>query len=216
MRIRIKICGITTREAADAAAALGIDAVGFVFADSPRKLDPHTAQRLTESLPPFVTRVGVFRYPQPAEVERVISVFDPHVIQTEPSADIAAAVAGRAEVLPVFHDGDDLLDRVAAYRTASRHDPTVLLEPPGRGGRGVVPDWSRAAVLARSVRLVLAGGLTPDSVTDAIRTVRPHAVDVSSGVESRPGVKDIRRMEAFVAAVRKVQGEMEPPLEIPS
>jgi phosphoribosylanthranilate isomerase len=216
MRVRIKICGLTTPAAAEAAAALGVDAVGFVFAQSPRRIEPDAARSLSARLSPFVTRVAVFRYPDPADVERVITAVAPQVIQTECSQEIEDTVARRAALLPVFHDGDDLVDRVTRYRDRSSSATTVLLEAPGRGGRGVAPDWSRAAQVARSVHLVLAGGLTPENVEDAIRAVHPYAVDVSSGVEAAPGEKDPRRMEQFVAAVRRAEQQLESTLEISS
>jgi phosphoribosylanthranilate isomerase len=103
----------------------------------------------------------------------------------------------------VVHDGDDLLARLPPGAG------TLLLEAPGRGGRGVAPDWGRAAILAGRVRLVLAGGLTPENVGEAIRRVRPYGVDVASGVESAPGVKDRARMFRFVAAVRRAEADLE-------
>jgi len=207
MHVRIKVCGITTPDAAAAASELGVDAVGFVFAESPRRVDVREALQLVEHLSPYVTTVAVFRHPRIDQLTKVLSAFRPHVVQTERTPVLADAVAGQAALLPVFHDGPDLAERVAQYASPT-HAPTVLLEAPGRGGRGVAPDWGRASDLARRVRLVLAGGLTPENVAEAIRTVRPFAVDVSSGVESEPGLKDPQRIEQFVTAVRTAQTQL--------
>jgi len=213
MHVRIKVCGITTPEAAAAASELGVDAVGFVFAKSPRRVDVGEAHRLIEYLSPFVTTVAVFRHPTVDEVISVVSSVRPNVVQTERTPVLADAVADQAALLPVYHDGPDLVERVAQYASRSP-TPTVLLEAPGRGGRGVAPDWGRASDVARRVRLVLAGGLTPENVEEAIRTVRPFAVDVSSGVESAPGRKDPQRIEQFVAAVRAAETQLTTGAEI--
>jgi phosphoribosylanthranilate isomerase len=134
-------------------------------------------------------------------------------VQAEPGPCVTAAAieACGARFLPVLHDGPALLRRrlpagigasARAAAGAAGDFGAVLLEARGRGGRGVAPDWARAARLARRVRLVLAGGLTPENVGAAIRRVRPYAVDVSSGVERAPGVKDTRLIRLFIAAVR--------------
>ncbi len=206
MRVRIKVCGITTPEAAVAASELGVDAVGFVFfAESPRHLTAERAVELASHLSPLVTRVAVFRHPRSSEIAEVVSRFCPQVIQAEPAAEVSAAIPSHILHLPVFHDGSDLEERVAKFAAQAGNDTTVVLEASGRGGRGLAPNWTTAAEMARSVRLVLAGGLTPDNVAEAIRSVRPYAVDVSSGVEARPGVKDPKLIEEFVTAVRDAQ-----------
>ena len=206
MRVRIKVCGITTPEAAVAASELGVDAVGFVFfAESPRHLVAERAMELVSYLSPLVTRVAVFRHPRSSEIAEVVSRLCPQVIQAEPAAEVSAAIPSHILHLPVFHDGSDLGERVAKFVAQAGNDATVVLEASGRGGRGLAPNWTRAAEMARSVRLVLAGGLTPDNVAEAIRSVRPYAVDVSSGVETKPGVKDPKLIEEFVTAVRDAQ-----------
>ncbi len=207
-RVRVKICGVTTEAAVDAAIAAGADAIGFVLAaDSPRRLDLAAARRLMMRVPPFVARVAVLRHPSAAEARAAIETLRPDLLQAEPSEEMSREIdAGappgeRARLLLVLHDGPDLLERLPIDA------PAVLLEAAGRGGRGVAPDTTRAAAMARRVRLVLAGGLTPENVGAAIAAVRPFAVDVSSGVESSPGVKDPRRIAAFIAAVRRAPEE---------
>ncbi len=215
MRVRIKICGITDPATAVAASDAGADAVGFVFyPPSPRNLEPDEAADLARHLSPLVTRVAVFRSPESREIIKVAARFHPHVIQVEPTADVVAAIPDGVAVLPVFHEGPHLEDEVAAVAAPSGAPPTIVLEAAGTGGRGLVPDWDRAARLARSTHLVLAGGLSPDNAADAIRTVRPWGVDVSSGVESSPGIKDPKLIAAFVAAVREADREISESMEI--
>jgi len=216
MRIRVKICGVTSAAALDAAVEAGADAIGFVLAPSPRRLRLEDAARLAARLPPFVTRVAVLRHPAVAAVRAACDALAPHLVQAEPVPGLSTAVraaAGCARLLPVLHDGPALLRRPLPSGPVNGGSSAVLLEARGRGGRGAVPDWARAALLARRVRLVLAGGLTPENVGEAIRKVRPYAVDVSSGVESAPGVKDPRLVRSFIdaahAAARDIEGEEE-------
>jgi phosphoribosylanthranilate isomerase len=193
--VRIKICGVTNGRSAAAAAAAGVDAVGFVFADSPRRLNPAEASRIAADLPPDIERVAVFRLASLDDVRRVLDEFAGAMVQTEPQADLVAALGSR--LLPVLHDGDTLERDSAAVPLGL----PVLLEAAGHGGRGIRPDWSRACRLARQRRTILAGGLHADNVLDAIRAVRPWGVDVSSGVETSPGVKSPDLIARFVRAV---------------
>jgi len=222
MRIRVKICGVTSAAAVDAAVDAGADAIGFVLAPSPRRLGLDAAARLAARMPPFVARVAVLRHTDAAAVRAACAAIAPHLMQAEPGPGVTAALlaACGAGFLPVLHDGPTLLRRrlPAGAGIGAGASPrgaagiafgAVLLEARGRGGRGITPDWARAARLARRVRLVLAGGLTPDNVGAAIRRVRPYAVDVSSGVERAPGVKDARLIRRFIAAVRDAAGAME-------
>ncbi len=197
MRVRVKICGVTTAAGAIAAARAGADAVGFVFADSPRRIEAGRAAELSRDLPPFVARVAVFHYPDAREVADVVRRLRPTVVQSEPVDGIREAIGGGVFWLPVLHDSPDVVSRAAAAKWTA-----LLLEAGGRGGRGIAPDWERAADLAGRVQLVLAGGLDAENVAAAIRRVRPFAVDVSSSVESEPGVKDPERIRRFIEAVR--------------
>ncbi len=205
--MQVKICGVRTREAALAAAQSGASAVGFVFADSPRRVTPAEAERLTAFLIPSVARVAVFRHPTEQEITEVLEVFPADFIQVEPGPETQAATGAGVRLLPVLHDGPGVLEQFSSLAPENRS--MVLLEAPGRGGRGIRPDWSRAERLAESVPLVLAGGLTPANVTQAIRHVRPAAVDVSSGVESRPGHKDPRLIREFVRIAIAADREIE-------
>ena len=205
MRVRIKVCGVTTPEAARAAVEVGVDALGFVFAESPRRLEITQALEIAAVVPPFVTRVAVFRHPTVEEVADVLAQFRPHLVQVELEDPLMQLLGDGRLMLPVFHDKegvDSEIERIVAKVPAL---PGVHFEAAGRGGRGVLPDWNRAARIARHAPLVLAGGLTPDNVAAGIRQVRPYAVDVSSGVESAPGIKDAQRVRRFVEAVKQAQ-----------
>jgi phosphoribosylanthranilate isomerase len=163
----------------------------------------------------MITRVAVFRHPSAASVSDVLRHFQPDVVQTEPSVDVTDVIGTSARLLPVFHDSQDLAQRVASYTTDRAPGDAVLLEAPGRGGRGEPPSWERAADVARITPLVLAGGLAPHNVVDAILKVRPHAVDVSSGVESKPGIKDPGLIAQFIEAARQAERQMDTPTELP-
>lgn len=195
--VTIKICGVRDAAAVRAAAEAGVDALGFVFADSPRRVTPEEARRIAADLPPEIERVAVFRSADADEVRRVLDAFPADRVQTEPtSALLAGPIADR--LLPVLHDDGTLAEQTAALSP----DRRVLLEAAGRGGRGLRPDWGRAAELAARRPLILAGGLDARNVQAALRRVRPVGVDVSSGVEDFPGRKSAARIAAFVAAVR--------------
>jgi len=200
--ISVKICGVRNAAGARAVAEVGADAVGFVFAESPRRVTPAEARRIAADLPPEIERVAVFRLARPDEIRRVLDHFAADRLQAEATpALLSGPFADR--LLPVVHD-DGTLDAQLAAVPDGR---PVLLEAAGRGGRGLRPDWNRAAALAAGRPLVLAGGLDPENVQAAIRRVRPAGVDVSSGVEDSPGRKSAGRIAAFVAAVRDLSLE---------
>lgn len=199
--MKIKICGVRDLATVSACARSGVDAVGFVFAASDRRIAPSEARRIAADLPGAVERVAVFRLAPLDEVRRALDVFPADRVQIEPERALLTEFGPR--LLPVLHDDGSLEARAAGL------DPEqpVVLEAAGRGGRGVRPDWTHAAALARQRPVILAGGLDPDNVATAIRTVRPWGVDVSSGVENARGVKSVARIEAFVAAARREFGE---------
>ena len=192
-----KICGITRLEDALAAARLGADWLGFNFwPRSRRYLPPAAAAEIIRALPPGVTPVGVFVDPTAAELAEAVRASGVRAAQLhgdEPPALCAAAPVPVVKGIRVTDARS--LAALAAYEVAG-----FLLDSatPGYGGSGTVFDWSVAAEAAASVPLWLAGGLTPENVGEAVRRVRPHGVDVASGVESSPGVKDVALMEAFI------------------
>lgn len=192
MPMWIKICGITTSEAVAAAIDARVDAIGFVFSPSVRRLAPHEAAALAAPARGRVRCVAVTRHPSQALVDEVIERFRPDELQTD-AADLAELrLPGTLSVLPVFRAGGSL--------PAKLPDP-LLFEGP-ESGAGRATDWTQAASLARASRLVLAGGLSPENLELAIAQVRPFGVDVSSGVEASPGVKSTARMSLFVDTAR--------------
>ena len=158
MNVRIKICGITTESVVEAACAFGVDAIGFVFADSPREVSPGRAAELVRHMSPFISAVAVFRYPTPRHVAETLAAFPADLVQTEISPALMEEIPDTVRVLPVCHDEED--DDASAMRNSqlSQTGGAILLEGTGRGGRGVSPDWDRAARLARRLPIVVAGG----------------------------------------------------------
>lgn len=197
MTVWVKICGLTSREAVQAAVEAGADAIGFVFAESPRQVTPGLAARLCEDLGRDIVRVAVMQHPEPQRWRAVREEFRPDWLQTD-AADFATLELGSdCEQLPVFRDSSPLLDEI------SEQIPSRLLYEGAQSGAGERADWSVAATLAGRTRLVLAGGLSAANVVEALQRVAPWGVDVSSGVERAPGEKDPERISAFIQKVRE-------------
>jgi phosphoribosylanthranilate isomerase len=202
-RTRIKFCGITRAEDALAAVALGVDALGFVFAaGSPRLLSLEAGAAIRCRLPPLVTAVTLLRNNPAEEVRAIIAALRPQLLQFHGDEDPRFCAAfGLPYMKAVGMKG---LDRPLAEIAGEYGDAAALLldgHAPGEpGGQGQSFDWSGIAAVGKPI--VLAGGLRPDNVAEAIRLARPYAVDVSSGIESAPGIKDSGKMEAFVRQVR--------------
>lgn len=194
----IKICGMTTPEAVAAALACEVNAIGFVFAPSVRRLTATRANELAASARHKVACVAVTRHPTRAEVDEILREFKPDILQTDIDDIEALQLPKTLSVLPVMRPGP---------RATCEMPGRVLFEGPVSGS-GQTTDWDVAAGLARRVELILAGGLDPLNVAAAIRHVRPFGVDVSSGVESGPGIKDTSKIEQFVAAARVVALEL--------
>ena len=200
MRVFVKICGVMTAAAVQAAVEAGADAIGFVFAPSPRRVIPEDAADLAARVPPGLVRVAVMRHPLPAEWQEVADIVRPDWLQTDARDFEWLKLPAGIESLPVYRDVPGLDTAMAA------REDRVLFES-AASGSGQSPDWNHARELARLVKLVLAGGLTPDNVAAAIGHVRPWGVDVSSGVEAAPGAKDPEKIRAFMAAVRQAERE---------
>jgi len=202
-RVRVKVCGLTRPQDAVAVEAAGADAVGVIFAPgSRRRVDLAQAAEVLSPLGPFVARVGVFVAPEPDALFAAVEVLRLHAVQLHgdlPVVDDAAwrALRERVAVIRAVVWSPDL-DLEALARAPV---DAVLVDGP-RAGSGEPFDWDGAGNLRRLPRWVLAGGLAPDNVARAIERLRPPAVDVASGVESAPGVKDPRQLAAFMAAVR--------------
>lgn len=197
----VKICGLKTEAAVKAAVDAGADALGFVFADSPRRVTPEHAATLVKGLPQQIAKVAVMLRPTPAEWNHVRDVFAPDWLQTDAEDFSPLQIPASVGRLPVYRD--------TATTDFDGYDfawpEHVLFEGP-RSGAGMLPNWDHAAQIARQTCVILAGGLAPENVREAILHVHPWGVDVSSGVEVSPGVKDVNRIAAFVAAAREVEG----------
>jgi len=200
-RPRIKICGITRLEDALAASRMGVDALGFVFyPKSPRYIEPQKAARIMRALPPFVSAVGLFVNPSQQQVDDVLNCCPLGVVQLhgDESPEFCLAQARRVIKAVAVHDAQDL-------RTVQQYPCSVLLDakaPAGvYGGTGKTFDWSCLQGFAHEYPLILAGGLNEHNIIEAL-AIRPwFAVDVSSGVELSPGVKDATLMHRFVNTV---------------
>lgn len=206
--VRVKVCGITNLDDALVAAAAGADALGFNFwPQSVRYIEPRLAAAIIAHLPPFVAPVGVFVNAAQAQVESIVRRTGLRAVQLhgEEGPEEAAALAA----LP--------LTVLKALRVGPRFEPQQLRRYAAaaaflldtdiqgqRGGTGRTFDWKRARAAGRYGRIFLAGGLTPETVADAIRQGQPYGVDVCTGVEQRPGVKDHRRLREFIERAKGV------------
>ena len=188
----IKICGLTTAAAVAAAIEARVDAIGFVFARSVRELTPESAAALARPARGRMRCVAVTHHPSQAAIDEIVRVFAPDLLQSDAEDLAQLRLPAALETLAVVREGGAL-----SLPLPGR----ILFEGPA-SGRGAVSDWSVAAALARRTQLVLAGGLNALNVADALAQVRPFGVDVSSGVEERPGVKSPAAIVSFVEAVR--------------
>jgi phosphoribosylanthranilate isomerase len=196
------MCGLTRVSDAHAAVAVGADALGFVFySPSPRAVTPDQARRIVSELPPFVTTVGLFVDEEAEIVRRVLSQIPLDLLQFHGQESAAyCRQFGRPWIKALaMREGLDLAAAVETYREAA----ALLLDafdPTRPGGTGQQFDWARIPPRL-APRIILAGGLTPANVAEAIRQVRPYAVDVSGGIEAGKGLKDEARMAAFIQGV---------------
>lgn len=196
----IKICGVTSPGAVEAAVEAGADAVGFVFAPSSRRVTTLRARECCVGMPKRVIRIAVMHHPDADLVAQVLEEFAPDWLQTDAEDFAAFDLPAGCGALPVFRTG-----RTPEH---GRLPPRLLFEGPVSGS-GETADWREARALAAGTHLVLAGGLNPDNVEDAIRAVKPWGIDVSSGVERAPGEKDALKIEQFVARARSAAAGIE-------
>ena len=198
----IKICGLTTPDAVAAALDAGVDAIGFVFAKSVRQVASDVACRLAAPARGRARCVAVTRHPSQQDIDDIISIFKPDVLQTDAQDLPNLRLPTQLQLLPVFRGiGDE-----------SNTLPSRLLFEGLTSGAGVPCDWTAAHRVARRTELVLAGGLNPANVAAAIAAVQPFGVDVSTGVEVRPGVKSPVEIANFVRAARDLSVVYEDPV----
>jgi phosphoribosylanthranilate isomerase len=195
----VKICGITTEEDALLAVALGADAVGFVFAPSPRQIAPQAAHDIVRRLPPEILTVGVFRDDLPERVLDQVHTSGVKAAQLHghEAPEVTRQVHERLRfVIKAFAAGSSDLRRAAAHGADA-----ILIDAP-RPGSGTLFDWGLVDDAPLDCRILLAGGLTPENVETAIHRVKPWGVDVSTGVEREPGRKDAVKLKAFIDAAK--------------
>jgi phosphoribosylanthranilate isomerase len=200
----VKICGITNEDDALLAIALDADAIGFVFAPSRRQVDTETVRDIIRRVPREVHTVGVFRNERPERIVEIVGRTGLRGVQMhghEPASEVAWVRERVQFVIQAFTAGDPAL----ADAAASAAD-IILLDSPDPGS-GKVFDWRLAEGAPRGKRILLAGGLTPANVGDAIRLVRPWGVDVASGVEHSPGRKDPAKLRRFIVAAREAAAD---------
>jgi phosphoribosylanthranilate isomerase len=196
----VKVCGMTTADSVEAALEAGADAIGFVFAPSIRRVTVELANRLAVPARGRVPCVAVMQHPSAAEVVEVLTGFRPDLLQTDVIDLLTLALPLELAVLPVLRTGSPIIEPLPAR---------MLYEGP-KSGTGIAANWQEAAALAKRAELVLAGGLNCANVAAAVATVRPFGVDVSSGVESTPGIKNATKILDFVTTARRAaRGELQ-------
>jgi phosphoribosylanthranilate isomerase len=197
MSVFVKICGLRAPEHVHAAIDAGADAVGFVFAESVRRVTPAEAMAISAHVPPHIKRVAVMLHPTNDEWQEVLSGFTPDVLQTDAEDFASLDVPESIERWPVFREGKGQPEARNTYVYEGKVS-----------GQGETVDWSRAATIACDGNMILAGGLAAANVVAAIVTVRPYGVDVSSAVESAPGQKDVRMINEFVSAAKAAEKDL--------
>jgi phosphoribosylanthranilate isomerase len=210
--VRVKICGITSVADAEMALEAGANALGFNFyPPSPRYIPPSHARRIVERMPAAVDAIGVFVNASYADTDEIALSTDLDVVQLhgEESLETVEQISNAWPLIKAFRVGPEF--QVAALEPYSKLTDFFLLDGFSteiRGGTGATFDWSLALPAKRYGRIFLSGGLTPENVAEAVRQVRPFAVDVCSGVEAEPGKKDAARMREFVKAVDAASREI--------
>lgn len=197
MSLLIKICGLSEEQHVAAAIGAGAGAVGFVFADSVRRISPQKAAAICGNVPGRIRRVAVMLHPSAEQWQEVLRDFGPDVLQADAEDFGSLDVPETVECWPVYREGQSRPNCEGVY----------VYEGP-RSGQGESVDWSKAAVLAARGQMVLAGGLAVHNVAEAVGTVRPYGVDVSSAVEISPGQKDSRLIGEFVVAAMAAEKDI--------
>jgi len=195
MKPFVKICGLKEREHIETAIEAGADALGFVFVESVRKLSIENAIKITENVPRCIFRVAVFLNPDSASWDTIAKEFKPDAIQTDASDFEFLSVPSGIDQWPVFreHQQNTNIPKEGPFIYEGRHS-----------GKGERVDWHQAAMIAKKGNLILAGGLNCNNVIEAIETVRPYGVDVSSAVESSPGRKDSKKIQEFIQSAKSI------------
>ena len=205
-RTRIKICGMTRKVDVDLAVQLGVDALGFVFVKtSPRYISPEDVREIIADVPPFVDTVGVFSNEDPAIVHEIVQYCGLSVVQLHGSEPPQYSDAINCRVIKAFRvSADTSAELLAVYKGAVDGFLLDAYQKGVAGGTGQIFDWGLVNILSPPGPVILAGGIKPENVGAAILEVAPFAVDLSSGVEIEPGVKDPQKIKDLMAEVRRV------------
>ncbi len=197
---KVKICGLTNLDDALAAAEMGADALGFVFATSTRKVTPQQVKEIADKLPPFITKVGVFsgREVSAQRIKEVLEYCGLHLAQLHGDIDPALC----RDLFPRCIRALQVKDEKTIQEELPAYKATAYLLDGSPGGEGRAFNWNIARAAKKYGLVILAGGLTSGNVGQAIEVVRPYAVDVSSGVESSPGKKDPHKMQLFIQTAK--------------
>jgi phosphoribosylanthranilate isomerase len=202
--VKVKICGIMNLEDAIAAADYGADSLGFVFfRESPRYIPISSAAEIIKNLPPFLTKVGVFVNEQPENIEHVITVTGIDVVQLHGEEPPERCSYTKKVIKAMRVETLESLAPLISYKGLISAFLLDAFTPGFFGGTGKIFNWDIAVEAKQFGRIILAGGLTPDNITEAVRRVRPYGVDVSSGIEFEKGRKDHKKMQLFIERAKK-------------
>ncbi len=203
--IKIKICGITNKEDALWAVNLKVDALGFIFADSPRRVSPEIVQAIIELLPPFISSVGVFVNEDREKVKEIAENCGLTTLQFHGQESSSYCKEFKQKVVKTFRVKDkSVLEKAVQYQDKVDGYLLDTYSPSKYGGTGKTFDWSIAKEIKEfGLPTILSGGLNSENIKEAISEVEPYAVDVSSGVEERPGKKSLEKLIDFVRIVRE-------------
>ncbi len=206
--IKIKICGITNKEDALWAVNLKVDALGFIFADSPRRVKPEIVQGIIELLPPFISSVGVFVNEDRKKVEEITESCGLTTLQFHGQESPSYCEGFKQKIVKALRiENKDILEKAVQYK--DKVDAYLLdtYSPSKYGGTGKTFDWCIAKEIKEfGLPIILSGGLNPENIREAISEVEPYGIDVSSGVEERPGKKNMEKLINFVRIVRETNG----------
>tara|TARA_E500000331_G_scaffold138353_2_gene135191 strand:- start:123302 stop:123889 length:588 start_codon:yes stop_codon:yes gene_type:complete len=191
----IKICGLNSIEAIESSISNGADAIGFVFAESPRKVSPEKALSLCKNLPKKLIKVAVTKNPSKKLFKEIINIFKPDWIQGEANDLLSSKILNKSSILPVFRDSQPIIHTY----------PSRILYEGENSGKSEIANWGKAAKISERTQLILAGGLNLTNIEKAIKIVSPWGVDISSGVESKLGIKDPKKISAFISLVRSME-----------
>jgi phosphoribosylanthranilate isomerase len=207
--VRVKICGITNHEDASVAVEVGADAIGFIFAPSPRQITPEKAYDIICAIPPFVQTVGVFVNEDPATIRQIIRFCGLDLVQLHGNESPAICHELMPHTMKVFRlKNESGLQSIKPYYGKVRALLFDTYSETRMGGTGETFDWG-LAIKAKEFEIptILSGGLNPDNISEAISLVKPYAVDVNSGIEDTPGKKNVFLMKKLMETIRKITGE---------